>query len=248
MKKRIEFYTDQELDSENGLYNYDARLYDPIIAKFLSIDPKIKDIYDPQSINPYAYCRNNPLIYTDPDGEIFWFIIGAAVVYAILHDPPEVNAPGENDKLYNAPTAVETTVKTAVDVSTVVGAGGALKEGVKKGVTEITKEVISEETGIPTDLGDLKKLKNIKNLNPKKLISTGRTKPRNLKEKLAMEEVMSNPRGVTPPRMSKMSDTKNNLLAEDGWVKKTQNVNGVEIHYVENVNTGEVLDFKFKDN
>ncbi len=58
---------------------------------------------------------------------------------------------------------------------------------------------------------------------------------------------MSNPKGTTPPRMPKMSDTKNNLLAKDGWVKRTQNVNGVEIHYIENTKTGQVLDFKFKD-
>ena len=80
-----------------------------------------------------------------------------------------------------------------------------------------------------------------------KNISTGRTAPKSLNEKLAMEEVMSNPKGYTPPKMPKMSDTKNNLLHEDGWVKRVQNVNGVEIHYVENVNTKEVLDFKFKD-
>lgn len=78
-------------------------------------------------------------------------------------------------------------------------------------------------------------------------ISTGRTEAKNLKEQLAMEKVKSNPSGVTPPRMPKMSDTKNNLLHEDGWVKRTQNVNGVEIHYVENINTKEVIDFKFKD-
>ncbi|WP_226978306.1 hypothetical protein [Vibrio navarrensis] len=78
-------------------------------------------------------------------------------------------------------------------------------------------------------------------------ISTGRTEAKSLEEQLAMEEVKSNPSGVTPPRMPKMSDTKNNLLHEDGWVKRTQNVNGVEIHYVENINTNEVIDFKFKD-
>jgi RHS repeat-associated protein len=78
-------------------------------------------------------------------------------------------------------------------------------------------------------------------------MSTGRTTPRNLEEQLAMEEVMSNPKGTTPPRMPQMSDTKNNLFAEDGWIKRTQNVNGVEIHYVENTKTGKVLDFKFKD-
>ncbi|QUJ67400.1 RHS repeat-associated core domain-containing protein [Photobacterium sp. GJ3] len=75
-------------------------------------------------------------------------------------------------------------------------------------------------------------------------ISTGRTEAKDLKEQLAMEEVKSNPSGVTPPRMP---DTKNNLLHKDGWVKRTQNVNGVEVHYVENINTKEVIDFKFKD-
>lgn len=35
--------------------------------------------------------------------------------------------------------------------------------------------------------------------------------------------------------------------ASDGWVKMSQNVNGVEIHYVLNTRTGEVDDFKFKD-
>ncbi|WII94516.1 hypothetical protein LU276_05620 [Moraxella haemolytica] len=77
------------------------------------------------------------------------------------------------------------------------------------------------------------------------LISTGRTTPRNLTEQLAMREVRSNPRGRKLP--IKMSDAKNGLYARDGWVKKAQNVNGVEIHYVENINTGLKIDFKFKD-
>jgi mafB protein len=76
-------------------------------------------------------------------------------------------------------------------------------------------------------------------------IKTGRIEPRNLKEKLAMEEVKNNPQGrqinVT------MSDSRNNLYAKDGWVKKAQNVNGIEIHYVENIHTGLKIDFKFKD-
>jgi hypothetical protein len=60
-----------------------------------------------------------------------------------------------------------------------------------------------------------------------------------------MEQVMANPMGTTPPRMPPMSDTKNNLLAADGWVKRAQIVNHVEIHYVENVSTKQMVDFKF---
>ena len=76
-------------------------------------------------------------------------------------------------------------------------------------------------------------------------ISTGRTQPRNLKEKLAMEEVKSNPSGRQLP--IQMSDAKNGLFAKDSWVKKAQNVNGVAIHYVKNIRTGKTIDFKFKD-
>ena len=46
--------------------------------------------------------------------------------------------------------------------------------------------------------------------------------------------------------MPPMSATKNNLLAADGWVKRAQTVNGVEIHYVENISTKQMVDFKFK--
>lgn len=35
-------------------------------------------------------------------------------------------------------------------------------------------------------------------------------------------------------------------LAEDGWVKMSQNINGTEIHYVYNTITGAVDDLKFK--
>ena len=76
-------------------------------------------------------------------------------------------------------------------------------------------------------------------------ISTGRTEPRDLREQLAMEEVRANPSGTTPERMPEMSDSANDLHHADGRVKRVQNVNGVEIHYAENINTNEVIDFKF---
>ncbi|GAB6098004.1 hypothetical protein JCM14469_42580 [Desulfatiferula olefinivorans] len=63
-------FTDQELDRATGLYNYDARLYDPLLGLFVTADSVIPDHYDPLSLNRYAYCRNNPLKYTDPDGHV----------------------------------------------------------------------------------------------------------------------------------------------------------------------------------
>jgi len=61
-------FTDQELDNETGLYNYNARLYDPVIGMFVTPDSIVPNMFDPQMLNRYAYCRNNPLIYVDPSG------------------------------------------------------------------------------------------------------------------------------------------------------------------------------------
>ncbi|MEG6550614.1 RHS repeat-associated core domain-containing protein [Desulfocurvibacter africanus] len=61
-------FTDQELDPETGLYYYDARYYDPVAGRFISPDLLLPDMFDPQQLNRFAYCRNNPLIYTDPTG------------------------------------------------------------------------------------------------------------------------------------------------------------------------------------
>jgi len=53
-----------------GLIHMQGRIYDPYIGRFLSPDPFVKDYHDPQSLNRYSYCRNNPLKYTDPSGYI----------------------------------------------------------------------------------------------------------------------------------------------------------------------------------
>ena len=72
--------------------------------------------------------------------------------------------------------------------------------------------------------------------------STGRTEPTNLKEKLAMDEAQSNP-GAGRVLPIRMSDPR--WLAEEGWMKMQQNVNGIVIHYVYNPAMDAVDDFKF---
>ena len=80
--------------------------------------------------------------------------------------------------------------------------------------------------------------------------STGRTVPNTLNEQMAMHQVMSNPLGgaVDMSQLKNhpviMSDSR--WLASEGWVKMSNNVNGVEIHFVYNKITGAFDDFKFK--
>jgi RHS repeat-associated protein len=77
-------YTGHEHLDEFGLINMNARLYDPLLGRFLAPDPYVQNPLLSQNFNRYAYCLNNPLIYIDPDGEsLTAFIIGVLVYAAI---------------------------------------------------------------------------------------------------------------------------------------------------------------------
>lgn len=74
-------FTGQEKDKETSLNYYGARYYDSFSRHFTQPDTIIQNVYDPQSLNRYAYARNNPVKYVDPSGNIpllaIPFIIGA---------------------------------------------------------------------------------------------------------------------------------------------------------------------------
>ena len=48
------------MNDESGLVYMQARWMDPSSGTFLSIDPLVAGLGDPQSHNAYAYPRNNP--------------------------------------------------------------------------------------------------------------------------------------------------------------------------------------------
>ncbi|MGD2250052.1 MAG: RHS repeat-associated core domain-containing protein, partial [Candidatus Methanofastidiosia archaeon] len=60
-------YNGKEKDS-TGLYYYGARYYDPELGRFITRDIAKGDIENPQTMNLYSYCLNNPMKYTDPLG------------------------------------------------------------------------------------------------------------------------------------------------------------------------------------
>jgi len=61
------------------LINMNGRLYDPLTGRFLSPDENVQMPDFTQNFNRYSYALNNPLKYTDPDGEFIHLIIGAAI-------------------------------------------------------------------------------------------------------------------------------------------------------------------------
>jgi RHS repeat-associated protein len=82
-------YTGQEWDAFDpagkvGLYNYRARLYDPILGRFYDTDPAF------QFASPYVYVGNNPFNFADPTG-MFWkeilgtlAVVGASIAALVL--------------------------------------------------------------------------------------------------------------------------------------------------------------------
>ncbi|OAV66093.1 Cell wall-associated polypeptide CWBP200 [Bacteroidales bacterium Barb6XT] len=77
-------YTSHEHIEEIGLINMNARLYDPLIGRFFSPDPKMMD-GETQALNRYSYAMNNPFAYTDPSGEELFtaLILGFTAAIAI---------------------------------------------------------------------------------------------------------------------------------------------------------------------
>ena len=64
VENRFQF-NGQQLDPISQQYYLRARYYNPVIGRFTQ-----EDTYDEDGLNLYAYCRNNPVCYVDPSGNI----------------------------------------------------------------------------------------------------------------------------------------------------------------------------------
>ena len=56
-------YYGQQIDPITQQYYLRARFYNPVIGRFIQ-----EDTYRGDGLNLYAYCANNPILYTDPSG------------------------------------------------------------------------------------------------------------------------------------------------------------------------------------
>lgn len=75
----IRGYCGHEMLNDYQIINMNGRLYDPVLGRFLSPDNYVQTPDFSQNYNRYSYCLNNPLKYTDPSGEFWNLIIGAAI-------------------------------------------------------------------------------------------------------------------------------------------------------------------------
>lgn len=61
-------FTGHEMLDQLDLVHMNGRVYDPLVARFVSGDPILQDPIDGQNYNRYSYVLNNPTNNTDPTG------------------------------------------------------------------------------------------------------------------------------------------------------------------------------------
>ncbi len=81
-------YKSYYYDQETGLYYLNSRYYDPQTGRFISPDNIENVNFKSAEINLYAYCRNNPIMYEDSQGEKssrLLNILAALITKIIIH-------------------------------------------------------------------------------------------------------------------------------------------------------------------
>ncbi len=93
-------YNGKELDTEKGLnlYDYSARLMDPILGRFSTVDPKAEKYY---GMSPYVYCGNNPVNRIDPDGRDWYQFENKNGTKSTVWQEGNAKAVTLNDQVYN---------------------------------------------------------------------------------------------------------------------------------------------------
>jgi RHS repeat-associated protein len=61
-------FTGQWFDPETGMYYFRARIYDPPLMRFTTMDPVKGPPQEPMALHKYLYCGNDPINGKDPSG------------------------------------------------------------------------------------------------------------------------------------------------------------------------------------
>jgi RHS repeat-associated protein len=151
-KDDLRGFTGHEQLPRHNIINMNARLYDPLTARFLSADSLIPNSKDPLAYNRYIYVRNNPLKYTDPTGH--WWQLAAAAVMMVISattDDPAIAKVTAIAGMLLMGNALGGAGLSAAESGAVIGFtqgtlnSANLGEGVKQGVISgITAAAVSE--------------------------------------------------------------------------------------------------------
>ncbi len=121
-------FTGKEWDQISGFWYYGYRYYDPLLIRWTSADPVYRfpsqlKLANPQRLNLYAFCINNPLRYRDPNG-----LDG-------FNPDPSLWIPNYQP------------INTGYEGGTMTTSGGALWAGLKGKYLELWVQAMSQDLG-----------------------------------------------------------------------------------------------------
>ena len=255
-------FNGQQYDPISQQYYLRARYYNPVIGRFTQ-----EDTYRGDGLNLYAYCRNNPVYYADPSGHQPNCVKDAAQKY--------MEQGMSAEEAYRRAYAEHAEIKLADAENLTPQERYRLEERQRRLQGEEAPTAPTPESGMVSpgsvldtsdnrvdgpsaETVDNNRRSNERSSeicgvgNPVEVEgrgNTGRTVPNSLDEQMAMHQVQSNPLdGAMDMSQARkpviMTDPR--WPASEGWIKMSNNVNGIEIHFVYNKETGAFDDFKFK--
>ena len=140
-------YGGHEMLPQYRLVNMDGRLYDYALGRFLSPDNYVQEPGNSQNFNRYSYCLNNPLKYTDPDGEWYHIVIGALVggVTNLYANWKNCNGIWEYLSAFSAGAAAGGLVAASAGAGAGAGAGSIIGVSASTGAaTAATNSIIAQ--------------------------------------------------------------------------------------------------------
>jgi RHS repeat-associated protein len=223
-------YTGRERDTATGLYYYRTRYYSSGLHRFISED-RIE--ITPWEANLYTYVGNDPVNFVDPYGEFNMGGVAAvmyvglltviAILMAIIMYLIEQMAKGGGSGSGSGGASGGGAPSPAPAPAPAPGGGGGPGGG-PPGPTPPAPPGADPGDGGTGDGADGKQ---------------ARSEPRDLREQLALDEAKA---GAGQDLTDKIF---RNYNRRSPWRRMGHNHDGIEIHYWENIVTGERMGFKF---
>lgn len=259
-------YRSYYYDKETNLYYLNSRYYNPVWGRFINADIGVADIGSSTGYNMYEYSFNNPISLEDSDGTwpkvpkwlkktlaVTAIVVStvAAIGALVVAAPAIISTVG----VYAGAVGISTAAVAAVVNTAVVTTSVALTVNAVNRTNQIMtgENVIAEKImGGNEELYDkveqalfltsymASSYSQIYGQYP----STGRNDPSNIKEQMALNYAIDNPRLGTPINNINMTDPR--MPAFMGWEKLKYPYTGEEIHSVGNKFIPFYFDFKIK--
>ena len=80
-------YRGYRYDADTGFYYLQSRYYDPAICRFINADTYASTGQGFLGHNMFSYCQNNPVVFTDPSGNLIYYTIEETSTVAGPVDP-----------------------------------------------------------------------------------------------------------------------------------------------------------------